>query len=185
MAQAVCELVLAYAGFLCAWRPIVAVTGERVARRCGRAVGADMEAVLGPTLGLVFLTTPIVHALIEALSAGPMNGFGPILWGGLLVLGALGLHGGARRTITHRHGLATWRDLRGAVGVAVPLLLALCLAIEAHLLLGFSILGTWVAVLHHRAQVARDAREEAARAQAARTYRLRARMGEEDGPFRR
>ena len=35
MAQAVCELVLAYAGFLCAWRPIVAMTGERVARRCG------------------------------------------------------------------------------------------------------------------------------------------------------
>ena len=185
MAQAVSDLVLAYAGFLCAWRPIVAMTGERVARRCGGAAGADMEAVLGPTLGLVFLTTPIAHAFIEALSAGPMNGFGPILCGALLVLGALGLHRGARRTVARRHGLAAWRDLRGAVGVAVPLLLALCLAIEAHLLVGFSILGTWVAVLHHRAQVARDAREEAARAQAARTYGLRARMGEEDGPFRR
>ena len=142
MAQAVSELVLAYAGFLCAWRAIVAMTGERVARRCGRAVGADMEAVLGPAIGLAFLATPVAHALIEALSAGPLDGLGPTLCGALLTFGALALHRSARRTITRRHGLAAWHDLRGAVGVAVPLLLALCLAIEAHLLVGFSILGT-------------------------------------------
>ena len=65
------------------------------------------------------------------------------------------------------------------------MLLVLCLAIEAHLLVGLSILAAWVALLHHRAQIARDAREKAARARAARTYRLRARMGEENGPFRR
>ena len=185
MAHPVADLALAYAGFLCAWRPIVAMTGERVARRCGGAVGADMQAILGPAIGLVFLATPIAHGLIQALAVGPLNGLGPVLWGGLLVLGTLGLHRGARRTIARRHGLATWHDLRGAVGVGVPLLLGLCLALEAHLLVGLSILAAWVALLHHRAQTARNAREETARAQAARTYRLRARMGEEDGPFRR
>ena len=73
----------------------------------------------------------------------------------------------------------------GAVSVCVPLLLALCWLIEAQLFVGLVILAAWVTLLRHRAQVARDAREEAARAQAARTYRLRARMGEEDTPFRR
>ena len=185
MAHPVADLALAYAGFLCAWRPIVAMAGERAARRCGRGVGMDMQAVLGPAISLVFLATPVARTLVDALAAGPLDGLGPVLWGGLLILGALGLHGGARRMITRRHGLAAWHDLRGAVSVGVPLLLALCLAIEAHLLVGLSILAAWVALLHHRAQTARDAREETARAQAARTYRLRTRMGEEDGPFRR
>ena len=185
MAQAAAELVLAYAGFLCAWRPIVAMTGERVARRCGRAVGADMEAVLGPLLGLVFLATPIAHALVGALAAGPLGGLGPLVWGGVLALGTLVLYRGARRTILLRYGRVPWRDLRSPAGVAVPLVLLLCAAIEAHLLVGLVILSSWVALLHHRAQVGRDAREAAARAQAARTCHLRARMGEEDTPFRR
>lgn len=185
MDQAIADLALAYAGFLCAWRPIVSMAGERAARRYGRGFGAGVQAVMGPAVGLIFLATPIAHALVGALAAGLLDGLEPVLWAGLLILSARGLHRGAHQAIVCRYGIRTWRELRGIVSVSVPLLLALCLLIEAQLFVGLVIFAAWVALMHHRAQVARDAREEAARAQAAQTHRLRARMGEEDTPFRR
>lgn len=188
MAVAIADLVLAYAGFLCAWPAIVAVTGERATRRYGARIGADMRAVAGPGMALIFLATPLGLTALDAsmeVLAVPAVLRSPLAWGVILCGGSLLVRRVVRRIALRRYGATIRDDLGVVTRVIAPSLALLCLLIEAQLFAGLVVLSAWVALGHHRAQVARETREAAARARAAQTYHLRSRIGGEESPFRR
>ena len=188
MAQPIADLVLLYAGFLCAWPPLVAMIGKRGARRYGAEIGADMRAVAGPTLGLVFLAVPPASALLGVLMealALPADWHALVGGGAMFLGGTVAICTMARKLVLDRHGAAIRDDLRGPAWLLAPGLMLLCLLIEAQLFVGVALLAAWVALLRHRADVRREGSEEAARLRAARTYELRSRMGGSESPFRR
>ena len=188
MSQAIADLLLTYVGFLCAWPPLVAVIGEHGARRHGAQVGADMRAVAGPALGLVFLAVPPAGALLGALLevlALPAGRRALVGGGAMLLAGTLAIRIAIRKLVLDRHGAAVRNDLRRPMRVPAPGLMLLCLLVEAQLFVGVALLAAWVALLRHRADVRREGNEEAARLRAARTHELRSRMGGSKTPFRR
>ena len=188
MAQAIADLIVIYAGFLCAWPPVVALIGEHGARRCGAEIGADMRAVAGPALGLVFLGVPpagaLLGTLMEALAL-PADWHALVGGSAMLLGGTVAIRLAIRSLVLDRYGATVWDDLRSPARIITPGLILLCLLIEVHLFVGAILLAAWVALLRHRAQSVGERREEAARLRAARTYQARSRMGGSESPFRR
>ena len=188
MAQAIADLVLTYAGFLCAWPPLIALIGEHGARRHGAHVGADMRAMAGPALGLVFLAVPPLSALLDTLMealALPADWHALVGGGAMLLGGTVAIRTMTRKLLLDRHAATVRDDLRGPAWLLAPGLMLLCLLIEAQLFVGIVLLAAWVALLRHRAQSEGERREEAARLRAARTYQVRSRMGGSESPFQR